>query len=108
MKAGVGNRVHLAFKTEGSGETSLQPSSTRRVLPSWRRTDFFTQADSDRTRGTGFKLKEDRERLGVRKRLFAQQVAGHWNSKILPRGVLDAPSLESCEARLDAILGILI
>jgi len=35
-------------------------------------------------------------------------VAGHWNSKILPRGVLDAPSLESCEARLDAILGILI
>lgn len=35
-------------------------------------------------------------------------MAGHWNSKILPRGVLDAPSLESCEARLDAILGILI
>ncbi|KFV11617.1 hypothetical protein N340_04215, partial [Tauraco erythrolophus] len=54
----------------------------------------------------GFKLKEGRFRLDLRKKFFTLRVVRYWNR--LPREVVDAPSLEVFKARLDEALGYLV
>jgi len=59
----------------------------------------FIRACSDRTRGDGFRLKEGRFRLGIRKKFFAKRVVRPWHR--LAREVGDALSLETLMVGLD-------
>ncbi|KFP21570.1 hypothetical protein Z169_02254, partial [Egretta garzetta] len=54
----------------------------------------------------GFKLNQGRFRLDIRKKFFTVRVVKHWNR--LPREVVEAPSLETFQARLDRALSNLV
>ncbi|KFQ99284.1 hypothetical protein Y956_03816, partial [Nipponia nippon] len=54
----------------------------------------------------GFKLKEGRFRLDIRKKFFTLRVVRHWHR--LPREAVDAPSLAVFKARLDGALSTLV
>jgi len=67
---------------------------------------FFSEACCDKTRSNGFKLREGRFRLDIRKKFFIIRLAKPWHR--FPREVVDAPSLETFKARLDGALSNLI
>jgi len=67
---------------------------------------FFSRPSCNRTRANGFKVKEGRFGLKVRKKCCTLRVAKPWHR--LPREVGDAPSLETFKARLHGALSNLI
>jgi len=67
---------------------------------------LFSRVCGDRTVGNGFKIKEGRFRLDIRKKSFRVRVLRHWNS--LPRDAVDALSLETVKMKLDKALSNLI
>jgi len=56
--------------------------------------------------GAGFKLKEGRFRLDIKRKSFTQRVVMLWNR--LPRLIVDDPSLEAFKARLFGAPGSLV
>ena len=67
---------------------------------------LFTRVDSDRTRGNGLKLRQERFRLDIRRKFFIQRVVTQWNR--LSKEVVDAPSLDAFKTSLDVALGSLV
>ncbi|KGL97461.1 hypothetical protein N301_09816, partial [Charadrius vociferus] len=55
----------------------------------------------------GLRLRQGRFRMDIREKFFTKRVAKHWN-RLLPREVVEAPSLEVFKARLDVALGNLV
>jgi len=66
----------------------------------------FSRSCCDRIKSNGFKLKEGRTRLDIKKKFFTMRVLKHWHR--LPREVVEAPSLEMFKVRLDGALSNLI
>ncbi|KFO61822.1 hypothetical protein N302_06167, partial [Corvus brachyrhynchos] len=54
----------------------------------------------------GYKLKEGKFRLDIRKKFFTVRVERHWNR--LPKKAVDVPSLKVFKARLDGVLSNLV
>jgi len=60
---------------------------------------LFSRVCCDRIRRNGFKVREGRFRLDIRKKSFIVRVVTHWNR--LPSIVVHVPSLGTFKARLD-------
>jgi len=93
----------LPYRREGPGEALQQD-----LKQAYRkdREELFVKESSDRMRDNGFKLKEGRFILDIRKKFFTVRVVRHWNR--LPREAADAPSLAVFKARLDGAVSNLV
>ncbi|KAJ7410787.1 hypothetical protein WISP_106134 [Willisornis vidua] len=66
----------------------------------------FSQVTGNRTRGSGHKLCQKRFKVDIRQNFFMERVDKHWNR--LPREVVESPSLEMFNKRLDVALSAMV
>ncbi|KAK4829761.1 hypothetical protein QYF61_006485 [Mycteria americana] len=85
----------------GCIKRSMASRSREVILPL-----YSTLACCDRTRSNGFKLREGRFRLDLKKKFCTMRVVRHWHR--LPREVVEASSLETFKVRLHGSLSNLI
>jgi len=95
--------------SKSKGKNTYPHCGGKKTIPSTR-TSHSTSTPTgpwyNRTRGDGFKLKEGRFRLDIRKKFSTVRAVKSWHR--LPREVGDAASLETFKARLDGALRDLV
>jgi len=57
-------------------------------------------------KGSGFKLRQGRVRVDIRRKFCTHRVVTHWNR--LPKEAMNDPSLEAFKTRLDMPLGSVV
>ncbi|KAK4824660.1 hypothetical protein QYF61_017033, partial [Mycteria americana] len=100
---------NLPMPGTGKWHSCVIPWDALHVALHWRHSCWFTLtqlACCNRARGNGFKLKEGRFRLDIKKKFFNMKVVKHWTR--LPREAVDVPSLETFKVTLDGALSNLI